>query len=74
MSAKILNLQAEITGSLEALDKAYRALYKAAAKELDEDKSIVVSYYLHALYGLIENIFVRIASASALTRNVLNSF
>lgn len=63
MSEKIFTLQAEIEANIKAIEDAYGVLHKATMPELDEQSTILVGYYLHVLYGLFENVFVRIASA-----------
>lgn len=40
----------------------YVRLSDVSHRELDAQTSIIVSYYLHVIYGLFENSFTRIAA------------
>ncbi len=54
-------LQAEINNDLEMITDAYNRLRPFAQREMDEDTCILISYHLHVIYGLFENMFTRIS-------------
>lgn len=62
MNEQIRLLQAEVRDDLQAIKDAYAALNEASQRKLDNDTAIIVSYYLHVIYGLFENLFTRIAT------------
>jgi hypothetical protein len=63
MSEKIWLLKASIQESIHKIEEAYLSLGRVELANLDADRSIIVSYYLHVIYGHFENLFTRIASA-----------
>jgi hypothetical protein len=63
MSEELDLLQAEIRQDLDAIRAAYAALNSLSGRPLDEETSILTSYYLHVVYGLFENLFTRIAAS-----------
>lgn len=63
MNEQIRLLQAEIRADLKAIEEAYGALNSTGQRVAEPERSIVVGYYLHVLYGLFESLFARIAIA-----------
>ena len=61
MSEEIRLLQAEIRKDLADIRKAYVAFNEAVTQDLEGDAGIVTAYHIHVIYGLFENLFVRIA-------------
>lgn len=61
MNEQIRLLQAEINNDLEMIADAYHNLRPYTQRELDEDTCILISYHIHVIYGLFENMFTRIA-------------
>lgn len=62
MSAQIRTLKAEIEADLQAISEIYLLLDRLQGLPSDEDRQIVVAYYLHNLYCAFESIFQRIAA------------
>jgi hypothetical protein len=62
MNEPIRLLQAEIRQDLETIAAAYQQLHTLGQQPLDNNTLILVAYYLHVIYGLFENIFIRIAT------------
>lgn len=63
MSEKIQLLKSGIRENMQSIQEAYQALNEAAQSDLNQDNSIIVSYFLHVIYGHFENLFTRIAGA-----------
>jgi len=62
MNAQILTLKAEIEADLQAIGEIYSLLDRLPALPSDDEKQIVIAYYLHNLYSAFESIFQRIAT------------
>jgi hypothetical protein len=62
MNEPIRLLQAEIRQDLETIAAAYQQLHVFDERPLDNNTLILVAYHLHVIYGLFENILVRIAA------------
>lgn len=63
MNDKIRLLQTEIRHDLQAIHQAYERLRPVSQRQLDRENSILVAYYLHVIYGLFENMFMRVATS-----------
>ncbi len=62
MNGKILLLQAEIKANLKKIAEVYTELDSLHQQPPDDKtREIVIAFYLHNLYGLFKNTFVRIA-------------
>ncbi len=61
MIAQMSVLQTEIHNDLLAMGKVYSQLDEISQQTATSQRDIVLGYYLHVLYGLFENMFVRIA-------------
>jgi hypothetical protein len=62
MKEQIRILQAEIMADLQAIAEAYQKL-NTANQDISQDKTdIAIGYYLNVIYGLFENLFMRIAT------------
>jgi hypothetical protein len=61
MHEPIKVLQAELKDDMNAIAEAFSVLHEITQQSLDDKSGIVASYYLHVIYGLIENMLVRIA-------------
>ena len=62
MNKRIQTLKAQLRELISAIEEAYSALSEAEPATNDQS-SIVVSYFLHVIYGHFENLFVGIARA-----------
>ena len=62
MNGKTRTLQAEIRRDLSEIAQAYEKLRPYTEQPLEGDTAIVVAYYFHVIYGLFENLFVRVAT------------
>jgi hypothetical protein len=62
MNAQIQTLKAEIDVDLQAIAEIYSLLDRLKDLPVDEDRQIVIAYYLHNLYCAFESIFQRIAT------------
>lgn len=62
MNGKISLLQAEIQDNLNTIAATYDKLHENSQKEFDEDTCVLIAYHLHVIYGLFENLFIRIAA------------
>ncbi|MDW8234320.1 MAG: hypothetical protein RMJ54_16180 [Roseiflexaceae bacterium] len=61
MNARIQMLKAEIAADLKAIAEIYSALAVYGDGLTDNERIIVVAYYLHNLYCAFEGIFQRVA-------------
>ncbi len=61
MVEQVRLLQADIRDRLDSIEAAYKQLDELGAMASGSQQDIVISYYLHVLYGLFENIFEQIA-------------
>jgi hypothetical protein len=64
MNEKFLLLERNLAADLKAIESLYRDLGEPDLGESEEqDRLIVVAYYLHGLYSAFENVFRNIAKA-----------
>ncbi len=61
MNVRIQTLKAEIAADLKAIAEIYSALAAYGNGLTDDERIIVVAYYLHNLYCAFESIFQRVA-------------
>jgi len=61
MIAQIRLLQAEINADLTKIAETYAELADIRQQPASKIRDVTLGYYLHVLYGLFENMFVRIA-------------
>jgi len=61
MREKILALKADISADLQAIEQIYEQLTRYGDTVANEERAIVVGYFLHNLYNAFESIFQRVA-------------
>jgi hypothetical protein len=61
MNGKIRHLQVEIEANLKKIAEAYTELDDIRQQPTGKARDAAFGYYMHVLYGLFENMFVRIA-------------
>ncbi len=62
MNEQVRLLQTEIRADLQTIAQAYGELNRSAGRLDEPEMAIVVAYYLHVIYGSLENLFRRIAT------------
>lgn len=61
MNEQVRLLQSEIRADLQTIAQAYGELNQFSDRLTEPEIAIVVAYYLHAIYGLFENLLRRVA-------------
>ena len=62
MNEALRLLEAEIRHDLQAVANAYRQLHAYDQRDINNETLILLAYHLHVIYGLFENMLVRIAA------------
>jgi len=63
MNERVSVLKADLRAARQAIESAYAALGSYGEADWDRERTILVAYHLHGLYGGFENAFQRIAEA-----------
>ncbi len=61
MNERARVLKAELEAARRTIEEAYAALDSYAGAEWDREKTILVAYHIHGLYGAFEHVFQRVA-------------